>query len=94
MKRPFAKQKDLEEIQIPSKITEQLHDLVGSIARMHRNNPFYNFEHASHVVMRTLIFAAPAVAPRPPITLLTTLSSLSLVQSLQSLVSHRGPVSP
>jgi len=41
-----------------------LHDYVRTIAAMYRdNNPFHNFEHASHVCMSTIKLLARIVAP-------------------------------
>jgi hypothetical protein len=31
--------------------SDQLEDYVSAVASMYRDNPFHNFEHASHVVM-------------------------------------------
>jgi class 3 adenylate cyclase len=38
-------------VQINEEVEAQLHDYVATIATMYRNNPFHNFEHASHVTM-------------------------------------------
>lgn len=35
-----------ESIELPVQATDQLRDLVTSIAKMYRDNPFHNFEHA------------------------------------------------
>lgn len=40
-----------EDIEIPPATLEQLHELVSLIAGLYRDNPFHNFQHASHVVM-------------------------------------------
>ncbi|MEM2143097.1 MAG: DUF4430 domain-containing protein, partial [Candidatus Thorarchaeota archaeon] len=32
-------------------VTKQLHDYVFSVAKLYKNHPFHNFEHASHVTM-------------------------------------------
>jgi hypothetical protein len=44
-------EKDCDHIDMNPKIADQLHDYVWNIASMYRNNPFHNFEHASHVTM-------------------------------------------
>ena len=40
-----------ESVKIKEEVEAQLHDFVASIAKLYRNNPFHNFEHASHVTM-------------------------------------------
>jgi class 3 adenylate cyclase len=42
---------DSESLPIDEEIERQLKEYVTSIAKMYRNNPFHNFEHASHVTM-------------------------------------------
>ena len=37
--------------QINAEVEFQLHEYVTAIAQMYRNNPFHNFQHASHVTM-------------------------------------------
>jgi hypothetical protein len=41
----------IESIVIAPEVETQLHTYVESIARMYRDNPFHNFEHAIHVCM-------------------------------------------
>jgi hypothetical protein len=43
---------------------KQLHDYVAVIARLYRNNPFHNFEHASHVTMSVSKLLSRIVASR------------------------------
>jgi Adenylate and Guanylate cyclase catalytic domain len=45
----YSKQPD--EIELPWEVSRQLRDFVLNIAAMYRDNPFHNFEHASHVTM-------------------------------------------
>ena len=40
-----------ESVNVNKEIEAQLHEYVASIAKLYRNNPFHNFEHASHVTM-------------------------------------------
>lgn len=40
-----------DSIQLHKNVTAQLHKYVSSIATMYKQNPFHNFEHASHVAM-------------------------------------------
>ncbi len=42
---------DAEKIEVPVLIQAQLREYVTRIASMYRDNPFHNFEHASHVTM-------------------------------------------
>lgn len=37
--------------QINAEVESQLHEYITAIAQMYRNNPFHNFQHASHVTM-------------------------------------------
>jgi len=50
-KRKGGKQVELGKVEIPRLVVEQLHHLVSVIASLYNDNPFHNFEHASHVVM-------------------------------------------
>jgi hypothetical protein len=38
-------------IELADEVTSQLHNYVSTIASLYRDNPFHNFEHASHVTM-------------------------------------------
>ena len=40
-----------EEVIVPDQVIQQLHVLVSEIARRYNDNPFHNFDHASHVVI-------------------------------------------
>jgi class 3 adenylate cyclase len=42
---------DPESIELPPEVTSQLHDFIEAISSQYRDNPFHNFEHASHVTM-------------------------------------------
>jgi class 3 adenylate cyclase len=44
-------------------VLEQLEDYVSTVASMYRDNPFHNFEHASHVVMSAVKLLSRIVAP-------------------------------
>ena len=44
-------QENPNKIELPKVVEDQLRLYVSSIAAMHRDNPFHNFEHASHVMM-------------------------------------------
>lgn len=41
--------KDLSEIVLPEEVRNQLRDYISHVAEMYLDNPFHNFEHASHV---------------------------------------------
>jgi hypothetical protein len=58
-----VKQEDVESIQIDEKVFAQLSSYVSSIAAMYRDNPFHNFEHASHVTMSVVKLLSRIVAP-------------------------------
>lgn len=49
--RAVAKQKDTATINLPEHVLQQLKYFVTTIAQMYNDNPFHNFNHASHVVM-------------------------------------------
>ena len=44
-------QEDPTLIVLADEVTDQLKEFVGMVAMLYRNNPFHNFEHASHVTM-------------------------------------------
>jgi class 3 adenylate cyclase len=56
-------QETANKIEIPQKVVEQLRLFVSSVAAMHRDNPFHNFEHASHVTMSVSKLLSRIVAP-------------------------------
>lgn len=41
---------NVDDVKLPSDVTEQLRTYVSCIAGMYQDNPFHNFEHASHVL--------------------------------------------
>jgi class 3 adenylate cyclase len=49
--RSHKLQENPNKIELPKAVEDQLRLYVSSIAAMHRDNPFHNFEHASHVMM-------------------------------------------
>ncbi|CAB9505736.1 Receptor-type guanylate cyclase gcy [Seminavis robusta] len=57
------RQKNPEDVEIPSQVVEELHLLVGEIARLYNDNPFHNFDHASHVVMSVIKLMRRIMAP-------------------------------
>jgi len=54
---------DVESCQLDADVLKQLHDLVTNIAIMYRNNPFHNFEHATHVVNTVAKHLSRIVSP-------------------------------
>jgi hypothetical protein len=54
---------DPNAIQIPPQVSQQLTEYVTTLASMYRDNPFHNFEHASHVTMSVSKLLARIVAP-------------------------------
>jgi hypothetical protein len=57
------KQSDPEGITIDERVVEQLHEYVTNVAIMYNENPFHNFEHASHVTMSVTKLLSRIVAP-------------------------------
>jgi class 3 adenylate cyclase len=56
-------QKDPQLVDLGESVIAQLHDYVAIISAMYQENPFHNFEHASHVTMSTVKLLARIVAP-------------------------------
>ena len=54
---------DMTNIVIPPIVEKQLKVYVTWVASMYRNNPFHNFDHASHVVMSVIKLMSRIVAP-------------------------------
>jgi class 3 adenylate cyclase len=50
-----SEQSDSKSIVLEDKIVEQLRSYIEEIAKMYHDNPFHNFEHASHVTVRFLL---------------------------------------
>ena len=56
-------QPDPATIELDEEVVHQLRDLVTTIASMYNDNPFHNFEHASHVTMSVSKLLSRIVAP-------------------------------
>ncbi|CAB9501451.1 Receptor-type guanylate cyclase gcy [Seminavis robusta] len=56
-------QQDPDLVVIPDEVVSELHSLVSYIASMYNDNPFHNFDHASHVVMSVIKLMSRIVAP-------------------------------
>ena len=54
---------DPDSIVLPSNITSQLQDYITTLSCMYHNNPFHNFNHASHVTMAANKLLSRIVAP-------------------------------
>jgi class 3 adenylate cyclase len=52
-----------EDIVLGPEVERELHDYVTTIAMMYRENPFHNFEHASHVTMSVVKLLSRIIAP-------------------------------
>ena len=52
-----------DDVELDDVVVQQLRDLVYTIAALYRDNPFHNFEHASHVTMSVTKLLARIVAP-------------------------------
>jgi len=62
-KRAVRLQVDPETIDLGEEVINQLRDYVTIIATMYNDNPFHNFEHASHVTMSVVKLLSRIVAP-------------------------------
>ena len=54
---------NVDEVKLPSDVTEQIRTFVSCIAGLYRDNAFHNFEHASHVLMSVTKLMSRIVAP-------------------------------
>jgi class 3 adenylate cyclase len=52
-----------EDIVLGKAVESELRDYVATVAMMYRENPFHNFEHASHVTMSVVKLLSRIVAP-------------------------------
>jgi class 3 adenylate cyclase len=50
-----SKESDPKSIVLEDKIVQQMRNYIEEIAKMYHDNPFHNFEHASHVTVRFLL---------------------------------------
>ena len=57
------RQEDWEKVTLPHKVIDQLFNYVSCVANLYRDNPFHNFEHASHVLMSVVKLMSRIVAP-------------------------------
>jgi class 3 adenylate cyclase len=55
--------KNPDNIELDPVVLDQLEDYVSAVASMYRDNPFHNFEHASHVVMSVVKLLSRIVVP-------------------------------
>jgi hypothetical protein len=54
---------DFESVVLPKEVVDEMYDFVTNIAAMYHDNPFHNFEHASHVAMSVNKLLSRIVAP-------------------------------
>jgi 3'5'-cyclic nucleotide phosphodiesterase len=52
-----------DDIELPTAVKVQLYEFVSEIAGMYHDNPFHNFEHASHVTMSVVKLLSRIVVP-------------------------------
>jgi class 3 adenylate cyclase len=57
------KVKSKDSMELEPMVLDQLEAYVSAVASMYRDNPFHNFEHASHVVMSVVKLLARIVVP-------------------------------
>ncbi|KAL3937662.1 MAG: hypothetical protein SGBAC_007278 [Bacillariaceae sp.] len=58
-----ANQMGQKQYELSDKVQQELRDYVRLMARMYNDNPFHNFEHASHVTMSVMKLLSRIVAP-------------------------------
>jgi class 3 adenylate cyclase len=58
-----CKNNESKEEELSKVVMDQLREYVSAIASMYRNNPFHNFEHASHVTMSVVKLLSRIVTP-------------------------------
>jgi hypothetical protein len=91
-----------EAIELGEAVTTQLTDYIKTIAHMYRQNPFHNFEHASHVTMSAnkllnrkfysslllllLLVSCPYLFPPPPPQVLSSQKMLTTKESRKQLL--------
>lgn len=54
---------DLDDVDVDHVVIRELRELVGRIAAMYNDNPFHNFEHASHVTLSIIKLLSRIVKP-------------------------------
>jgi class 3 adenylate cyclase len=54
---------DQDSVELDPVVLDQLEAYVSTVASMYRDNPFHNFEHASHVVMSVVKLLSRIIAP-------------------------------
>ncbi|GKY90443.1 hypothetical protein MPSEU_000018100 [Mayamaea pseudoterrestris] len=54
---------DQEKVVLEPAVIDQLHNYVSNVASLYHDNPFHNFEHASHVTMSATKLLSRIVAP-------------------------------
>jgi class 3 adenylate cyclase len=62
-KKAILRPQDIDAIELPTRVREQLHNFVSNISSWYRTNPFHNFEHASHVIMSSVKLLKRIVTP-------------------------------
>ena len=50
-------------MELSDTVKDQLHDYIQVVASIYRDNPFHNFEHASHVTMSVVKLLSRIIAP-------------------------------
>ena len=60
-------QDEADRTTLDSEVTQQLKEFVSSVAAMYHDNPFHNFEHASHVGMSVVVSTSQRTTSVPRI---------------------------
>ena len=56
-------QEDADNVKLSDELLAQVHDFVTNIAALYNDNPFHNFEHASHVTMSVVKLLGRIISP-------------------------------
>ena len=62
-RKATKRQREVDDVEIPTHVVSQLRDYISCIARLYRQNEFHNFDHASHVVTAVVKMMGRIVAP-------------------------------
>ena len=54
-------QHEADQIELDEDVSSQLHEFIANLAAMYHDNPFHNFEHASHVTMSVSVCGFPII---------------------------------
>lgn len=73
-----------ETLTLAPAVREELREFVTQIAVMYRDNPFHNFDHASHVTMSATKLLRRIVSPRTQTKPSTTTEAVNILEALHN----------